>query len=99
MNLDIDTCAAALLRDALISWQETMSPYFVTRAAAHWNDGWETKCCDFLSKDMKQQVLNGRGWDVYRLAAVIAKCPSIFFPEYESLTDSAREMYRLRPCC
>ncbi len=75
-------------------WSGKNLPYFKNIAESKWGDQWENECASFLSKTMQKQVETWKVWDVYRIASVYAARPSIFLPNFDKLSDSAKELCR-----
>ncbi len=93
-DLDSSCCAAALLRDALVTWEEETLPYFQDKAKSHWGDKWQDRCASLLDSLMRTKIFEGSGWDCYKMAIVFVKRPDIFFPNYDICADCERELYR-----
>ena len=92
--LGCSTFAQTLLLETLAQWTDAMLPCFASRAQSQWGDEWEGECADYLSANMKQRLKMGCGWDAYRIASIIMIKPAIFVPNYDKLSDCAKEIYR-----
>jgi hypothetical protein len=94
LTLESSAFAPTLLLETLAAWLEAMLPYFTRKAQSQWGDAWERECAEFLSKDMKDKLSLGGGWDAYRLLSVMAIKPAIFMPNRDELSSCAKEIYR-----
>ena len=92
--LDAGSFATSLLTETFATWPDAMRPYFESKAQDQWGDKWESECAAILSQNMKQQLLGGGGWDACRIISVIVIKPASFMPDYEKLSDYAKEIYR-----
>lgn len=82
-----------LLLETLATWSDAMLPDFESKARSQWGEEWEGECAALLSEEMRKHVKDG-GWDAYRIASIIMIKPAIFIPNYDQLSDCAKEIYR-----
>jgi hypothetical protein len=83
--------AIALVREALIQWEQLMNPYVKRIAIETWGDSWFENCCKYLGSDMKSKVDASQIWDAYRLSLVCSWHPDVFIT---ADADSSRELQR-----
>ncbi len=94
LTIDSKAFATTLLLETLASWPEMMLPHFTSKAQSQWGNDWELECAKLLSGNMKQHFGEGGGWDAYRIVSVMMKKMAIFMPDYDKLSDCARELHR-----
>ena len=94
LRVDDRTFSTALVREALACWTRSLLPSVEASAQKKWGAGWQTECSEHISKPMKAQIAEGKEWDVYRVASAFMENPDVFFPDYDRLTDSAKEQFR-----
>ena len=93
VNLSSGILSTPLLLETLATWSDAMLPDFESKARSQWGEEWEGECAALLSEDMRKHVKDG-GWDAYRIASIIMIKPAIFIPNYDQLSDCAKEIYR-----